>query len=263
MSSKRKSSRKALTLDVKLDILKRFDRGHTAVDIVRSLTLPVSTVKSIRNRDASKIKECGKNSTQLLSRQCTRNRSTLMVRMESLLTLWIQEQNYRRMPLSKILVKEKAKSIFYSLRLQEPSTSINDDFKFEASNGWFDRFRNRANLHNLSFRGEAASCDSVAAAEFPYKLKKIIQDGGYCAKQIFNVDETGLFWKCLPNKTYISKVEKNAQGFKACKERLILLLDGNAAGDYKFKPLLIYASENPRPLKRNTKEKPSSTLSME
>lgn len=245
------SKRKALTLEVKLDILKRFDRGQKAIDIAKALTLPLTTVKSIRNRDAPKIKESAKNTTQLLSQQCTRNRPSIMVKMESRLTIWIQEQNYRRMPLSKMLIKTKAKLIFDSLKLQEPNTSAaaNDDLSFEASDGWFARFKSRANLHNLSLKGEAASSDSTAAEAFPEKLKTIIHDGGYCSKQIFNVDETGLFWKRLPTKTYISKMEKHAQGFKAGKERLTLLLGGNAAGDYKFKPFLIYASENPRALK--------------
>jgi hypothetical protein len=63
------------------------------------------------------------------------------------------------------------------------------------------------------------------------------------------VDETGLFWKCLPNKTFLSRMESSAPGWKICKDRLTLLLGGNSNGDFKFKPLLIYQSENPRALK--------------
>ena len=39
------------------------------------------------------------------------------------------------------------------------------------------------------------------------------------------------------------------------KERLTLLLGGNAARDFKLKPLLVYLSENPRPLKGVNKNK--------
>ena len=94
------------------------------------------------------------------------------------------------------------------------------------------RFKAQANYHNLKVQGEAAS-------EFPKALAEIIRKGGYSAYQKFNVDETGLFWKRMPNCTYIAK-EKSAPGHKVSKERLTLLLGGNAAGDFKLKPLLIY-----------------------
>ena len=52
------------------------------------------------------------------------------------------------------------------------------------------------------------------------------------------------------NCMYITK-EKSAPGHKASKERLILLLGGggNAAGNFKLQPLLVYQAENPRVLK--------------
>ncbi|UYV84931.1 hypothetical protein LAZ67_X004047 [Cordylochernes scorpioides] len=97
--------------------------------------------------------------------------------------------------------------------------------------------------------GEVASADEEAARKYPEKLAKIIKDGGYCAHQIFNADETGLFWKKMPTCTYIAKFEKNASGFKAAKDRVTLLLCSNASGDRMLKPLLVNRSLKPRALK--------------
>jgi hypothetical protein len=58
----------------------------------------------------------------------------------------------------------------------------------------------------------------------------------------------------MPSRTFISVQEKTAPGFKVSKDHLTLLLGGNASGDYKTKPLMVYHSENPRALKGYSKE---------
>ncbi|GFW19520.1 tigger transposable element-derived protein 1 [Trichonephila clavipes] len=68
--------------------------------------------------------------------------------------------------------------------------------------------------------GESATADEGAAKIFPEKLAKIIEDGDYSADQVFNADETGLYWKRLPNRTYIAKDEKTASGHKEKNESL-------------------------------------------
>lgn len=242
--------RKQISLELKLEVLKRFKSGEKAVEIGRSLDLTPTTVRTICNRDADKIKEFAKTATPLQSTQITKKRSHLMVKMESLLTIWIETQNQQRMPLSKMVIQNKALSLYSALKDSFPSTSHE---QFEASQGWFERFKSRANLHNVSLKGESASADISAANKFKIELKAIIEEGGYSAKQVVNVDETGLFWKRLPGRTYISKAEKSCPGFKVSKDRLTLLLGGNAEGDFKFKPFLIYHSENPRAFKNVTK----------
>ena len=57
----------------------------------------------------------------------------------------------------------------------------------------------------------------------------------------------------MPARTYISKEEKCAPGFKAAKDRMILLPGDNTAGDLKLKPLLVYLAETPRAMKGYSK----------
>ena len=80
-------------------------------------------------------------------------------------------------------------------------------------------------------------------------LKALIHESCYDPKQVFNVDETGLFMQRLPNRTFISKTKKSAPRFKTSKDRLTLLLRGNANGDFRCKLFFIYQSENLRAMK--------------
>lgn len=53
----------------------------------------------------------------------------------------------------------------------------------------------------------------------------------------------------MPDKTFISKNAKSCPGRKVLKDRITLLLCGNASGDFLVKPMLVYKSANPRALK--------------
>ena len=55
----------------------------------------------------------------------------------------------------------------------------------------------------------------------------------------------------MPNRTYITKVEKSMPRLKPMKDRITIFVCANASGDRKIKPMVIYHSENPRIFKRN------------
>lgn len=64
--------------------------------------------------------------------------------------------------------------------------------------------------------------------------------------QIYNTDETGLYWKCLPSKTLAAaSLEKMAPGHKSSKEQITLMCCANASGEHKMKLLCIWKAEHP------------------
>lgn len=59
---------------------------------------------------------------------------------------------------------------------------------------WIDHFRKRFDLNNIKIIGEASSADPEAADELLGAIKKITEGKGYLPGQVFNADESVLFW---------------------------------------------------------------------
>ena len=62
---------------------------------------------------------------------------------------------------------------------------------------------------------------------------------------MFNCDESGLYYKLLPEKSLAAQFEKSADGRKTHKERVTISACSNATGSIKLPLLLIGKSKNP------------------
>ncbi|XP_068223545.1 tigger transposable element-derived protein 1-like [Palaemon carinicauda] len=124
---------------------------------------------------------------------------------------------------------------------------------FVASKGWFKKFKRRFGLRRVPLYGEAALADQEAALRYVEdEFLKLIKEGSYLLEQVFNMDETGLFWKRMPSQAFLYKDEVKKPVLKAHKDRVTLLTCGNAA-DFMIKASLIYKSLNPLALKNKNK----------
>ena len=80
---------------------------------------------------------------------------------------------------------------------------------------------------------------------------------GYKLENIFNMDETGLFFRTIPNRTYLmpSETDKRqaGRGLKSmkAKDRITVILCGNSTGSCKIPPTVIGSAKNPRCFKDN------------
>lgn len=106
--------------------------------------------------------------------------------------------------------------------------------------------------------GEAAACDVKYALHWQKNILPTLTDG-YAAEDIYNMDETGLFFKCLPNRTLAFKGEK-CHGGKQSKERITVIPMCNMTGTHKLPLIVIGKSENPHGMKNARK---NNTLPVE
>ena len=153
---------------------------------------------------------------------------------------WFLEVRSRNIPLSGPTIRQKALKYADALGIVD----------FGASDGWLTRFKER---YNIKFK---EICDGLSSVDKNivnnWKVNLINVCAGYRDEDIFNADESGLNWRCLPNKTFALAGEAT-HGIKNSKERITLLLAASRTGE-KLKPLVIAKSANPRCFKNIKKE---------
>ncbi|CAB1111078.1 unnamed protein product [Ectocarpus sp. CCAP 1310/34] len=119
---------------------------------------------------------------------------------------------------------------------------------FKAGERWAKNFVKRNQIQSVRLHGEAGSVDKEAIKEGMEEIRALCEK--YPARFIFNVDETGLQWKLMPRRTYLSTSEdrKTARGSKSMhfKDRLSAIMCCNADGTAKVDMAIIGRAKEPR-----------------
>lgn len=235
-----KRKRVCVTLKQKLEVLQRLDRGESLVKLAAELGVGVTTVKDWRKNR----KDIETYSMTVETEDALKNRKMLkkpkLELVDEALWVWFCQERRKGTPLSGPLVKEKAVKLFEKLG--------GDVETFQASEGWFHRWKLRHGIRHVVIAGEKLSADDDAAKDFVEKFQKLVSDSNLVAEQVYNVDETGLNYKMLPKSTLASKNEP-VLGTKLAKDRLTIATCSNASGSHKLPLFVIGKSKKPRAFK--------------
>ena len=229
--------RKAIDLSTKVQIIERIEAGEKQAKVCGDYELSKQTVSTIFS-NKQKIKEAFEQNRLVDTRK--KIRSATYSDIDEAMEKWYTQVRAKGLPVSGPLLIEKPKRFAELLKV--------DDFK--ASQGWIDKFKTRHGLKCKVLAGEAESVSDATVQNWTDDvLPKHLE--GWQAKNVFNCDESGLFWKMLPNRTLARKGEE-CHGAKKSKERVTLMFCSNADGSEKYPLAVIGKFKNPRCFKNVT-----------
>uniref|UniRef100_A0A224Z9W5 Tick transposon n=1 Tax=Rhipicephalus zambeziensis TaxID=60191 RepID=A0A224Z9W5_9ACAR len=224
------AKRKFLTLEVKARIISEASTGRKKGDIAAEFGISNSTLSTIlKAKDA--ITSAISSGTSTKRKKLT---PSAHEDLEKALYTWFLDMRAKKMPISGSVLQQKALNYACILGIED----------FVASTGWLTRFKARHDIVGKVLCGESAASDANGAATWASSaLPDILKD--YASSDIYNADETGLFYELLPKKTLHMKGQA-CNGGKHSKKRVTLLLCTNMDGSDKRCPLVIGKSLRPR-----------------
>lgn len=226
-----------LTLKQKVEICKKLERGVKVAAIKNEYGIGETTVYDIKKSSAKlKMFMLNNESEKGLDTRKTLHAAKLQD-LDSALYKWFSLKRSEGAAISGPILIEKGKEFYEKMKLTEPCT---------FSEGWLTRFKDRHGIRKLDVSGEQKSADANAADEFRASFATLVSENGLTSEQVYNADETGLLWKCLPTTTLVGGNENSAPGFKHNKERVTVLVCANAAGTHRVKLTVIGKYAKPR-----------------
>jgi len=224
-----------LSLSQRLAVLERIDANVPYTVIATEFKCSKGLITRVKKNRASYEDQAVANADPDAKRPCRLSGQALD--LDQRVYLWLCKARATKVvpvsgPMIKVVALKCAKAIGLSA--------------FRASNGWLDGFRKRHDIDFKSMCGEGAVVDLAVVQDWVHSIDSIIS--GYALNDIFNCDETGLFWRGLPTKTMALRAEE-CKGGKKAKERVSVLLTASAAGE-KMPLLVIHKSYMPRPFKK-------------
>ncbi|XP_064414219.1 tigger transposable element-derived protein 4-like [Latimeria chalumnae] len=223
------SKRKVITLETKYQIVTAVDANKQyKKQIADEFGISLSTILKSKDKILKAYHSSDFGSAR--KKLCTAGYKDV----ENALFEWFKSARDENIPLSGSMLAIKADELAKKLGHAD----------FSVSQSWVERFKHCRGIVYRKVCGESESINSDVLDDYiTTKLPSLLI--GYQPRDIFNINETGLFYKLLPNRTLALKGEE-CHGGKHSKERITLLVGSNMDGSEKLKLLVIGKTKQPR-----------------
>lgn len=178
-----RSKYQSLTIKRKLEIIDLVDQappGKKKKDIANEAGIPASTLSTLlKNRDSLRAGHAtGSNKKK-------RARDPVRPDVDAALFQWFSAARAQSVPISGEILKAKA---------EELATELDPDHvEWTCSNGWLCRWKVRHNISYKAVSGENAVVSKEVCEDWKKStLSPLLQR--YHPNDVFNADETGLYW---------------------------------------------------------------------
>ena len=223
-------TRKCLTLREKINVIKTQEKCKSPV---RKLALQFGVGKS----QISDVLRRKRELQDMYESNCSGDRKRTRVtspydELNSALYEWFCGLRSNNVPVSGPLIANKALILAAEMGLND----------FKASSGWLSNWKKAYNIGQLKVCGESADVDKDVVADWQGRLHSVCE--GYTANNIYNADETGLFYRAFPDKSLAIRGQE-CKGGKSSKERVSVLLTVSMSGE-KLAPWVIGKANRPR-----------------
>ncbi|CAF4216168.1 unnamed protein product [Rotaria magnacalcarata] len=205
------SHRKALTLEEKVALIKDNQNGHglSVRQLADNYKISKSSAANILRRSEEFLADYSSNSNKSIKREL---KDETRQKIDEIVFEWFAQQRAKQIPIAGPILQENARQVAEQLGYTTET--------FKASN-----------------------VDDSTVEEWAQRLSTLLD--GFDENDVFNADETGLFYRATPNRSLVLSKEE-CKGGKKSKERLTVLLCSNLAGTEKLKPVVIGRSQRPR-----------------
>lgn len=227
-------AKRSYTIDFKLKVLNEVEKKEKSkTQICREFEISNSTLSTFLKHQ-EKIKSA--NASESFQRKRRRLRcatSSDRQMVEDALFTWFKQARTANVPISGPSLCEAAEKIAKDFNVH-----------FSPNPAWLQRFKDRRGIVFKCVSGESKSVSDEVVNDWRSNvLSQILKD--FSPDNVFNCDETGLFFRCVPSKTLALKGDQ-CSGGKKSKDRVTVLLCANMSGSEKLTPLVIGKSLKPR-----------------
>jgi transposase len=217
MSNNEKRSRKHLCLSIaqKIELLQKLDSGVNVRSLTEEYGVGMSTIYDLKKQKDKLFKFFAESDEQKLMKDRKTLHKAKNDDLDRVLKEWIRQRRSEHMPIDGMLIMKQA-------RIYHDELKIEGDCEYSV--GWLDKFKKRHGIKYLKICGDRASADHEAAEKFVSEFTKIVTNENLTPEQIYNADETSLFWRYCPRKTLTTADEKAPTGVKDVNDRITVLM---------------------------------------
>lgn len=224
----------------KVEILRKIDQGTSVRNVCEEYEIGRSTVYDLIKQKYEVFSFFADSDSPLEMAKRKSMKGSKTPDLDKVMIDWFKQRRAEHVPLTGPMIIAQAKRYHEELNLTTPC---------KYTFGWLDKFKKRHGIRQIRIHGEKISADHDSAEVFIDEIAAIIKEENISLEQIYNADETALFWRYMPRKTLATLEEKKPSGVKDIKERLTVLACANAAGTHKLKLMIIGKSARPQSFK--------------